>query len=70
MLIDVVIPFIGLTHASTPGFAHYIPFLEPLGGSNGFGSGIAQGLVPAMVMSLIVFTAVKVPIGEFISIII
>ena len=48
----IVIPFVGLTVASAPGFAHYLGFLKPLQG-NGFGAGFVEGFVPALVMALV-----------------
>jgi hypothetical protein len=49
-----VIPIVGLTVASAPGFAHYLGFLRPLVESDGFGSGVAQGLVPAIALTLLI----------------
>jgi hypothetical protein len=49
-----VIPFLGLSVASAPGFAHYLGFLEPLERINGLGAGVAEGLVPALVLTLAV----------------
>lgn len=57
-LMDVAVPILGLTVAAAPGFAHYLPFLQPLSNSNGLGSGIVGGLVPAIAMTLTVAAAV------------
>lgn len=48
------IPVIGLTLASAPAFAFYLPFLGPVGRSDGLGSGIVQGLVPAIILTVAV----------------
>lgn len=53
-----VVPFIGLTVASAPGFAHYLGFLRPLADPDGFGSGVAQGLVPVIAITLVLGLAV------------
>ena len=47
-----VVPFIGLSNATAPGFGHYLGFLKPLARSNGFGSGVAEGLAPALALSI------------------
>jgi hypothetical protein len=53
-----VIPFLGLSVASAPGFAHYLGFLAPLERINGLGAGVAEGLIPALVLSLAVASVV------------
>lgn len=47
-----VVPFVGLTIATAPGFAHYFGFLRPLAESDGFGAGVVEGLVPAIALTL------------------
>lgn len=53
-----MLPFIGLSVATAPGFAHYLGFLRPLAESDGFGSGMAQGFVPAIAIALAIGLAV------------
>ena len=53
-----VVPIIALTVGTAPGFAHYLGLFKPLERSNGFGSGVVEGLVPALALSLIVGIAV------------
>jgi hypothetical protein len=57
-MLIAVIPFSGLTVASAPGFAHYLHLLLPLERSDGFGAGVAEGLAPAIVLSVVVLTTV------------
>lgn len=52
------IPFLGLTVATAPGFAHYLPFLQPLRDSDGFWTGVLEALVPAFVLSHLLMAAV------------
>jgi hypothetical protein len=54
-----VVPFLGLTVATAPGFAHYLTFLGPLAESDGFGSGVVEGLVPAIALTLTMGGAVS-----------
>lgn len=53
-----MVPFFGLTVASAPGFAHYLGFLQTLADSDGLGSGVAEGLVPAIALSLVIGLAI------------
>lgn len=53
-----MIPIVGLSVATAPGFAHYLGFLRPLAESDGFGSGMAQGFVPALAITLVIGLAV------------
>jgi hypothetical protein len=55
---DVAIPFLGLTVATAPGFAHYLIFLRPLRDSDGFWTGIVEALVPAFALSHLLMAAV------------
>ena len=54
----LVVPFLGLTVATAPGFAHFLGFLKPLARSDGFGSGVAEGLAPALALILTTCLAV------------
>ncbi|ORX33503.1 hypothetical protein BD324DRAFT_658318 [Kockovaella imperatae] len=54
----LIVPFLGLSVATAPGFAHYLGLLTPLERSDGFGSGVAQGLAPALAVILATATAV------------
>lgn len=62
--LTAVIPLLGLSVASAPGFAHYLGFLAPLERINGLGAGVAEGLVPAFVLALAVATIVVLPQRE------
>ncbi|WVW78796.1 hypothetical protein I302_100758 [Kwoniella bestiolae CBS 10118] len=57
MLSVILIPFLALTVGAAPGFSHYLGLMRPLARSDGFGSGVVEGLVPAVVLSLIVGVA-------------
>jgi hypothetical protein len=48
-----VTPFVGLAVASGPGLSHYLDFFSPLARDNGLASGLAEGVVPALAISLI-----------------
>ena len=52
-----VIPCVALKVSSAPGFAHYLGFLRPLARSDGFGSGVAEGFVPAVALSAMIYIA-------------
>ncbi|OCF59137.1 hypothetical protein L486_03638 [Kwoniella mangroviensis CBS 10435] len=53
----ILIPFLALSVGTAPGFAHYLDLLKPLAKSDGFGSGVVEGLVPAVVLSMVVGVA-------------
>ncbi|WVF70155.1 hypothetical protein IAT40_004943 [Kwoniella sp. CBS 6097] len=53
-----MIPILGLTVATAPGFAHYLLFLGPIADSDGFGSAVVQGLVPTILLTAAVTLAV------------
>jgi hypothetical protein len=55
---DVAIPFLGLTVATAPGFAHYLTFLRPLRDSDGLWTGVVEALVPAFLLSHLLMAAV------------
>lgn len=50
-------PFVGLAVASAPGLSHYLDFFGPLARDNGLASGLAQGVVPALAISLVLLAA-------------
>jgi hypothetical protein len=50
---STVTPFVGLAVASAPGLSHYLGFFSPLARDNGLASGLAEGVVPALAISLI-----------------
>ncbi|WVO15731.1 hypothetical protein L204_103393 [Cryptococcus depauperatus] len=52
VLAMICIPFIGLSVGTAPGFSHYLSFLKPLAKSDGFGSGVVEGLVPAITLTI------------------
>lgn len=52
------VPFLGLTVATAPGLAHYLPFLRQLRDSDGFWTGVVEALVPAFVLSHLLMAAV------------
>jgi len=53
------LPFLGLAVASAPGVSSRLTFLEPLSKSNGLGSGIAEGLIAALSITLALVGGVK-----------
>lgn len=57
-MLMTVVPIVGLSVASAPGFAHYLGFLKPFAQSNGVGSGVIEGLVPALVLIMATSLAV------------
>ncbi|WWC59119.1 uncharacterized protein I303_101667 [Kwoniella dejecticola CBS 10117] len=58
MLGVVMIPFLGLTVGTAPGFAHYLGLLKPFAESDGFGSGLVEGLIPAVMLGLVILIIV------------
>ncbi|WRT65103.1 uncharacterized protein IL334_002045 [Kwoniella shivajii] len=54
----MMVPVLGLTVATTPGFSHYIGLLKPLARSDGFGSGVVEGLVPAVALSFTIYLSI------------
>lgn len=54
---SAVTPFVGLAVASAPGLFHYLKFFGPLARDNGLASGLAEGVVPALAISLILLAA-------------
>jgi hypothetical protein len=52
-----VTPFVGLAVASAPGLSHYLDFFGPLARDNGLASGLAEDVVPALAISLILLAA-------------
>ncbi|WWC87156.1 uncharacterized protein L201_002042 [Kwoniella dendrophila CBS 6074] len=47
----ILIPFLGLTVGAAPGFSHYLGLMVPLAKSDGFASGVVEGLVPAVILA-------------------
>ena len=54
----LVVPLLGLPTATVPGFSHHLGFLRPIAMSDGFGSGVVEGLVPAIALALLIGFAV------------
>lgn len=50
-----VVPVIGLANSTAPGFSHSLGILKPIARSNELGSGIAQSIVPAIGIALILW---------------
>jgi hypothetical protein len=48
---------VGLAVASAPGLSHYLDFFGPLARDNSLASGLAEGVVPALAISLILLAA-------------
>ncbi|WWD00248.1 hypothetical protein V866_007157 [Kwoniella sp. B9012] len=59
----IVVPFLALSVGTAPGFAHYMGPMKPIARSDGFGSGVVEGLVPAVVLSLVVGVALLLTEG-------
>ncbi|WVQ68925.1 uncharacterized protein L199_007134 [Kwoniella botswanensis] len=59
----ILVPFLALSVGTAPGFAHYIGLMKPIATSDGFGSGVVEGLVPAVVLSLVVVVALLLTEG-------
>lgn len=53
-----MVPVIALTVVTSPGFAHFLWFLRPLAQANAVGSGVVQGLIPAILLYVVIGTAV------------
>ncbi|WWC67601.1 uncharacterized protein I206_101511 [Kwoniella pini CBS 10737] len=54
----ILIPVLGLTVGTAPGFDHYLGLMKPLAKSDGLGSGVVEGLVPAIFLTLVVVAIV------------
>ncbi|WWD08005.1 hypothetical protein V865_006115 [Kwoniella europaea PYCC6329] len=59
----ILVPFLALSVGTAPGFAHYLGPMKPIARSDEFGSGVVEGLVPAMVLSLVVGVALLLTEG-------
>ncbi|WVQ97737.1 hypothetical protein IAU59_004851 [Kwoniella sp. CBS 9459] len=59
LLAIFMIPVLGLTVATAPGFVHYLAFLRPIAESDGFGSAFVQGLVPTILLSAAVALSIR-----------
>ncbi|WVQ76699.1 hypothetical protein IAR50_006373 [Cryptococcus sp. DSM 104548] len=53
ILLAICVPCGGLAVGTAPGFSYYLGLLKPLARSDGFESGFVEGLVPAIVLSLV-----------------
>lgn len=64
---DLVTAAVGLYLAPAPGFAHYIPFLQPLSNGEIVASGIATILAPAFAATIFVILGVRTVHCKFFS---
>ncbi|CAK9784277.1 hypothetical protein CC85DRAFT_327652 [Cutaneotrichosporon oleaginosum] len=55
----IFVPFLVLAVSSAPGFAHHVQPLKPLARSDGFDSGVAESLVPAIAIIVLVCTGIE-----------
>jgi calcium permeable stress-gated cation channel len=57
-LIRTVIAVAGLAVATSPDFAHYLPFLQSLANNNDLPTGLATVLAPSVAATLFILLAV------------
>jgi hypothetical protein len=55
-----VVPVIGLSLASAPDFAHYLPFLQPIVSANPILAGLATVFAPAVAATLFVIAGLSI----------